>query len=140
MTWRIESDPAAERELDKLDPQAAKRILTFLYHRVANLDEALKGPKLGKFWKYRAGDYRIITRIEDAMKIPTNGIRWWTGLSRPSTWPVIMRWGDVMVVVVPGSYGKPKLEVVVQSDLFDAYPSVTLLPITSIIGMRRFSG
>ncbi len=73
MAWRIEFDPAAERELDKLDPQAAKRILTFLHRRVANLDdprslgEALKGSRLGEFWKYRVGDYRILASIEDAM-------------------------------------------------------------------------
>lgn len=50
MTWKVELDPAAERELDKLDPQMARRILTFLHTRVAALDdprsigEALKGP------------------------------------------------------------------------------------------------
>jgi len=71
MAWKIELDPAAERELDKLDHQAAKRILAFLHGRVALLDdprsigEALKGSKLGEFWKYRVGDYRIISSIED---------------------------------------------------------------------------
>ena len=71
MTWKVELDPAAERELDKLDPQIARRILTFLHGRVAVLDdprsigEALKGSKLGEFWKYRVGDYRIIASIED---------------------------------------------------------------------------
>jgi addiction module toxin, RelE/StbE family len=71
MAWKIELDTAAERELDKLDPQIARRILVFLHDRVANLDdprsigEALKGSKLGEFWKYRVGDYRIITNIED---------------------------------------------------------------------------
>ena len=39
--------------------------------RVAVLDdprsigEALKGARLGEFWKYRVGDYRIISCIED---------------------------------------------------------------------------
>lgn len=72
MVWKIEFDPAAERELDKLDPQIARRILTFLRSRVAVLDdprsigEALKGSKLGEFWKYRVGDYRIISNIEDS--------------------------------------------------------------------------
>lgn len=71
MAWKIELDPAAERELDKLDPQIARRILTFLHDRVAVLDnprsigEALKGSKLGEFWKYRVGDYRIVSSIED---------------------------------------------------------------------------
>lgn len=76
MAWKIEFDLAAERELDKLDPQIARRILRFLVDRVAILDdprsigEALKGSKLGSFWKYRVGDYRIISSIEDgALKI-----------------------------------------------------------------------
>jgi mRNA interferase RelE/StbE len=71
MAWRVELDPAAVRELGKLDPQTARRILTFLHSRVAVLDdprslgEALKGSKLGEFWKYRVGEGRIISRIED---------------------------------------------------------------------------
>lgn len=71
MAWRVELHPCAERELDKLDPQTAQHILTFLHGRVAmlgdprSLGEALKGSKLGEFWKYRVGDCRIISRIED---------------------------------------------------------------------------
>ena len=71
MAWKIEFDPAAERELGKIDPQTARRILAFLHKRVAHLDdprsigEALKGSKLGEFWKYRVGDYRIVSSIED---------------------------------------------------------------------------
>jgi len=71
MVWKIEIDPAVDRELSKIDPQIARRILTFLHGRVAQLDnprsigEALKGSKLGEFWKYRVGDWRIIASIED---------------------------------------------------------------------------
>lgn len=71
MAWSVELDPAAERELDKLDPVIARRILSFLYQRIAKLDdprsigEALKGSALGLFWKYRVGDWRIIAHIED---------------------------------------------------------------------------
>jgi mRNA interferase RelE/StbE len=71
MVWKVEIDPAAARELDKFDPQHAKRILKFLSTRVANLDnprsigQALKGSQLGEFWKYRVGDYRIISTIDD---------------------------------------------------------------------------
>ena len=71
MAWRIEFDPAAERELGKLDPPITRRILAFLHNRVAPLDdprslgEALKGSRLGEFWKYRVGDYRVIAGIED---------------------------------------------------------------------------
>ena len=71
MAWKVELDEAAEHELDKLDPQAARRILSFLFDRLAKLDdprsigEALKGSKLGVFWKYRVGDYRVVASIED---------------------------------------------------------------------------
>ena len=71
MVWKIKLDPAAERELDKLDPQIARRILAFLHGRITSLEdprsigEALKGSRLGEFWKYRVGDYRIICTIED---------------------------------------------------------------------------
>ena len=71
MVWRIEFDRVALRELDRLDPQVARRILAFLHGRLANLDDprsigdSLKGSKLGDFWKYRVGDYRIIANIDD---------------------------------------------------------------------------
>ena len=71
MAWKIEFDPAADREIDRLDPQNARRIVKFLHGRLARLDdprsigEALTGPRYGEFWKYRVGDYRVIARIED---------------------------------------------------------------------------
>ena len=71
MAWKIELDPLAEKELDKLDPQIARRILNFLHQRLAiqenprMLGEALKGAHLGDYWKYRVGDYRIIAKIND---------------------------------------------------------------------------
>jgi len=71
MAWKVELDPAAVRELRKIDQQQARRILTFLHERVALLDDprsigqALKGSRLGGYWKYRVGDYRVISSIED---------------------------------------------------------------------------
>ena len=71
MGWKIEFDENAERELKKLDPQIAKRILAFLFNRIAPLEnprsigKALKGSKLGSFWRYRVGDFRIVACIED---------------------------------------------------------------------------
>lgn len=73
MAWRIEFDDAAKKDLAKLDKQIARRITAFLRKRVATLDdprsigEALQGSKLGDFWKYRVGDYRIISSIEDGV-------------------------------------------------------------------------
>ena len=71
MAWIIEIDPAAEKELEKLDPQQARRILKFLFDRLTHLDnprsigEALKGSRFETLWKYRVGDYRIIASLED---------------------------------------------------------------------------
>ena len=42
-----------------------------------------------------------------------------------------MRRGDIVTIVLPGAYGKPRPALVVQSDLFDTLASVTVLPVTS---------
>ena len=71
MAWQIEFTSAAKKELARLDPPIARRLLAFLRERLApladprSLGEALKGAQLGEFWKYRVGDYRIIVLIED---------------------------------------------------------------------------
>ena len=71
MAWKVELSAEAARELGKLDAQPARRILKFLHERVAALDnprsigKALRGSRLGEFWKYRVGPYRLICKIED---------------------------------------------------------------------------
>jgi mRNA interferase RelE/StbE len=71
MAWKVELSPGVDRDLDKLDPQDARRILKFLYERVAHLDNprsigaALQGQRLGEFWRYRVGDYRLVCKIQD---------------------------------------------------------------------------
>ena len=42
-----------------------------------------------------------------------------------------MKRGDLVPVVLAGSYGKPRPALVIQSDLFAAHPSLTVLPITT---------
>lgn len=42
-----------------------------------------------------------------------------------------MKRGDLVTIVLAGDYGKPRPALVIQSDLFDAHPSVTVLPVTS---------
>ncbi len=44
-----------------------------------------------------------------------------------------MRRGDLVTVVVPGDYGKPRPALVIQSDLFDTLSSVTLCLITGTL-------
>ena len=72
MAWRIEYSSDADKEIAKVDNQVAQRIIRFMGERVAKLNnprrigEALAGSKLGNYWKYRVGDYRIIADIQDA--------------------------------------------------------------------------
>lgn len=42
-----------------------------------------------------------------------------------------MRRGDLVTIALQGDYGKPRPALVIQSDLFDEHPSVTVLPVTS---------
>jgi mRNA interferase MazF len=42
-----------------------------------------------------------------------------------------MKRGDLVTVALQGAYGKPRPAVVIQSDLFDAHPSIAVLPVTS---------
>ncbi len=71
MAYSVELAESAERELSRLDAQQSMRILKFLSERLAKLEnprsigEALHGSRLGEFWKYRVGDYRLICKIED---------------------------------------------------------------------------
>ncbi len=70
MAWKVELDPGARWELDRLDAQAARRILAFPRDRVARADnpraiaKALRKNGSGSFWRYRVGDYRIVVSID----------------------------------------------------------------------------
>lgn len=71
MVFETEFDPDALKDLKKLDKPVQQRLIGFLKTRVASLDnpreigEALSGAKLGNYWKYRLGDWRIICDIQD---------------------------------------------------------------------------
>jgi mRNA interferase MazF len=41
-----------------------------------------------------------------------------------------MRRGDLVTVALQGDLGKPRPALIIQSDLFDTHPSVTILPVT----------
>lgn len=68
MSWRIEIDPSAERQLGKLATRDRRRILEFLYERVAThprpeaLSKQLSGSK-ENLSRFRVGDYRIIVQF-----------------------------------------------------------------------------
>ncbi len=42
-----------------------------------------------------------------------------------------MRRGDLITIALQGDYGKPRPALIIQSDLFNEHPSVTILPVTS---------
>ncbi|MGH8227052.1 MAG: type II toxin-antitoxin system PemK/MazF family toxin [Steroidobacteraceae bacterium] len=44
-----------------------------------------------------------------------------------------MQRGDLVVVSLPGDYGKPRPALIVQSDQFAEHPSITVLPLTSYL-------
>jgi mRNA interferase RelE/StbE len=71
MAYAVEILPSALRGINELDAVPRRRILKFLYERVARLNDprsigqALKGSDLSEYWKYRVGDYRVICKIQD---------------------------------------------------------------------------
>lgn len=76
MAWKIEISETASKHIKKLDKPVAKRIYELL-QRISSLEdprligESLKGSELGEFWKYRAGDWRLICKIEDEKVVVT---------------------------------------------------------------------
>jgi mRNA interferase RelE/StbE len=70
LTWRIEFDEPAKKELAKLDRQAQRNIRRFLRERIATDKDprrfgAALGSNLSGLWRYRVGDYRVVCEIRD---------------------------------------------------------------------------
>jgi len=71
LVWTVSYTETARKQLKQLDRQAARRLVDFMDERVvggadpSGLGQALKGPLLGTYWRYRVGDYRIICDIQD---------------------------------------------------------------------------
>lgn len=74
MAWIVEYSPAAQGQLNRLNPQTVRRIVAFMDERIATADNPrqlghpLHG-RLGGEWSYRVGDYRVICEIQDAALI-----------------------------------------------------------------------
>ena len=70
MTWQVEWEDRARRELRRLDGSVQQQILRYLRERIATdapprrFGRALTGDRIG-LWRYRVGDYRLICKIED---------------------------------------------------------------------------
>jgi len=70
LTWNIEFDDAAAKELRKLDKQAQRDILKYLRERIGTDEDPRRFGKplsrnLAGLWRYRVRDYRLICIIED---------------------------------------------------------------------------
>jgi mRNA interferase RelE/StbE len=71
LAWKVEFSEGAKKDLKNLDPQIARRILKFVRERLETdedprrLGDCLEGSRLGDFWKYRAGDWRMVCHIQD---------------------------------------------------------------------------
>lgn len=70
MTWTVEFDDAAAKELRKLDRQVQSDILRYLRKRIATKEDPRRFGKplygeLSGLWRYRVRDYRMICNIED---------------------------------------------------------------------------
>ena len=70
MTWTVEFDDAAAKELRKLDRQAQIDILRYFRQRIATDEDPRRFGKplsgdLAGLWRYRMRDYRMICNIED---------------------------------------------------------------------------
>ncbi len=70
MTWTVEWDAAAVKELRKLDRQAQQDILRYFRERIATEDDPHRFGKplsreLAGLWRYRIRNYRMVCHIED---------------------------------------------------------------------------
>lgn len=70
MTWSVEFDNAAAKELRKLDRQAQQDLLRYFRERIATDDDPRRLGKplsrdLAGLWRYRVRNYRMICNIED---------------------------------------------------------------------------
>lgn len=70
MTWAIEFDESAARELRRLDKQIQREILNYFRQRIATDEDPRRFGKplardLAGLWRYRVRDYRMICNIED---------------------------------------------------------------------------
>lgn len=70
MTWKVEWDDAAVKELRKLDKQAQADILRYFRKRIATDEDPRRFGKplsreLAGLWRYRVHNYRMICQIEN---------------------------------------------------------------------------
>ena len=69
--WQVRFDKKAIKQLGKLDRDVQKRISDFIDNKLQisddpkTLGKKLQGKTLGNFYRYSAGDYRMICNVKD---------------------------------------------------------------------------
>lgn len=74
LTWTVEWDDKARRELRKLNPDIQQTILRYFRERIMVDDDPKRFGKplkheLRGLWRYRIGDYRAVCQIQDEQLI-----------------------------------------------------------------------
>lgn len=74
MTWSVEWDERARKELRTLDRLSQRDILRYMRDRIATNDDPRRfGKQLGGdmqgLWRYRMASYRMVCRIEDTVLV-----------------------------------------------------------------------
>lgn len=70
MKYKILFEKNADKQLRKIDPTQQRIIVSWIAKNLENtpnpriFGKSLKG-NLNEYWRYRVGDYRIITKIDD---------------------------------------------------------------------------
>jgi mRNA interferase RelE/StbE len=70
VSWQIEYDPEASKDLRKLDRSIQREILDYMDRRISRADDPrkfgkpLRGSKFG-LWRYRLRDYRIVCELQE---------------------------------------------------------------------------
>ena len=70
MTWTVEFDDQAAKELRKLDKNAQREILRYFRERISTDEDPRRFGKplsrdLAGLWRYRVRNYRMVCTIED---------------------------------------------------------------------------
>lgn len=68
MSYTVQITPAAQKQIKKLAPPAARRIRSFLEDTLQGIanPRVLGKPLINQdFWRYRVGDYRLLASIQD---------------------------------------------------------------------------
>lgn len=72
--WSIKFSPEFEKEWDKIDPSVQKKVIHFFTERLKTTENPQSFAKplsgnLKNFWRFRIGDYRVISNLKEAEKI-----------------------------------------------------------------------